>query len=372
MGILSCDIVSNLSDVPHCVHYKGFATERVNVKKTSVLEQHEVDSMTICLGLEGTAHSFGAGIVTSEGEVLSNVWDMLQPEEGGIHPREASQHHANLGPGLIRRAIEEAGISPSQIDIIAFSQGPGLGPCLRTTATMARSLSLLLNAPLIGVNHCVAHIEIGSLESRFEDPVTVYVSGGNSQVIAFAGGRYRTFGETLDIAIGNMLDAFGRYANMQFPAGPKVEQLAKTGSEYHALPYSVKGMDVSYSGMLTAAKRLLDEGVPLSDICYSIQETSFGMLAEIAERAIAHTKKHEILLTGGVARNDRLTEMLEGVADRHDARFHRVSPPLAGDQGAMIAWTGILQYQSGDILEVESSQVLPKWRTDEQDIRWKP
>ncbi len=327
--------------------------------------------MTICLGLEGTAHSFGAGIVTSNGEVLSNVWDMLQPAEGGIHPREASQHHANLGPDLIKQSLEKANIPSSDIDLIAFSQGPGLGPCLRTTATMARTLSLKLGVPLVGVNHCVAHIEIGILESAFRDPVTVYVSGGNSQVIAFAGGRYRTFGETLDIAIGNMLDVFGRHAGMRFPAGPKVEKLAQSGSTYHSLPYSVKGMDISFSGMLTAARRLIEEGVSLPDICFSIQETAFGMLAEIAERAIAHTKKKEILLTGGVARNSRLTEILEGVSHRHSSKFHRVSPSLAGDQGAMIAWTGLLQYSSGDTIEVPFSKVLPKWRTDEQDIGWR-
>jgi N6-L-threonylcarbamoyladenine synthase/protein kinase Bud32 len=327
--------------------------------------------MTICLGIEGTAHSFGAGVVSSEGEVLSNVWDMLQPKEGGIHPREASQHHADLGPKIIKNALDDAEIGMQDIDMVAFSQGPGLGPCLRTTATMARTLSLRLGVPLIGVNHCVAHIEIGCLESNFQDPVTVYVSGGNSQVIAFAGGRYRTFGETLDIAIGNMLDVFGRHAGMQFPAGPIVEQQAKLGENYHPLPYSVKGMDVSYSGMLTASRRLFTEEVPIPDICYSIQETAFGMLAEIAERAVAHTKKNELLLTGGVARNNRLTEILEGVAERHDASFHRVSPPLAGDQGAMIAWTGILQHDSGDILEVATSKVRPKWRTDEQDIGWK-
>jgi tRNA A37 threonylcarbamoyltransferase TsaD len=150
-----------------------------------------------------------------------------------------------------------------------------------------------------------------------------------------------------------------------------VEKLAKEGSEYHVLPYSVKGMDLSYSGMLTAARRLFSENVLMPDICYSIQETAFGMLAEIAERAIAHTKKSEMLLTGGVARNNRLTEILQGVADRHGVRFHRVSPPLAGDQGAMIAWTGILQFQAGNTLDIATSQVLPKWRTDEQDIGWK-
>ena len=323
-----------------------------------------------CLGIEGTAHSFGAGIVTSEGKVLSNEWDMLK-DRGGIHPREASRHHSELGPGIIKNAVQKAGINFQDINLIAFSRGPGLGPCLRTTATIARTLSLKLAVPLVDVNHCVAHIEIGCLESSFDDPVTVYVSGGNTQVIAFAGGRFRTFGETLDIAIGNMLDVLARELGMPFPGGPVVEREARNGRNFYDLPYSVKGMDLSYSGMLTAAKKLHSEGVSISDICYSVQETSFGMLAEIAERAIAHTKKNELLLTGGVARNNRLTEILSGVAKRHEAMFHRVSPSLAGDQGAMIAWNGILQYESGRRIKVEDSHVLPKWRTDDQDILWR-
>lgn len=325
----------------------------------------------VCLGLEGTAHSFGAGIVKSDGTILANEWDMLKPSQGGIHPREASRHHSDFGPEIISRAIESARIGYEDISLIAFSRGPGLGPCLRTTATMARTLALKLDIPLVDVNHCVAHIEIGCLESKFEDPVTVYVSGGNTQVIAFAGGRFRTFGETLDIAIGNMLDVLGRHLGMDFPAGPLIEKRAKDGSNYHSLPYSVKGMDLSYSGMLTASKKLFSDGVSIPDICLSVQETAFGMLAEIAERALAHTKKDELLLTGGVARNDRLTEILSGVSERHGAQFHRVSSSLAGDQGAMIAWNGILQYRSGHELKVRSSHILPKWRTDEQDILWR-
>lgn len=325
----------------------------------------------ICLGLEGTAHSFGAAIVTNQGKILSNNWDMFSPSEGGIHPREASRHHSELGPDIIKDAIEDAGIRFQDIDLIAFSRGPGLGPCLRATATIARTLALKRKVPLVGVNHCVAHIEIGRLESGFRDPVTVYVSGGNTQIIAFAGQCYRTFGETLDIAVGNMLDAFGREAGMRFPAGPRIEQESLNTTRYHPLPYSVKGMDVSYTGLLTAAQRLLFEGVPLAEVCFSIQETAFGMLVEIAERAIAHTKKNELLLTGGVAQNNRLNDMLNGVAKRHNVSFQRVSPSLAGDQGAMIAWTGILQYNAGDSLEVADSHILPKWRTDDQDIFWR-
>jgi universal protein Kae1 len=344
----------------------------IDVSLASKIQWPRVTIMSlICLGLEGTAHSFGAGIVTSEGTILANIWDMLKPTHGGIHPREASRHHSDLGPSIIQRALEAARIEYTDIDLIAFSRGPGLGPCLRTTATMARTLSIRLDIPLVDVNHCVAHIEIGNLESGFKDPVTVYVSGGNTQIIAFAGGRFRTFGETLDIAIGNMLDVLGRHLGMPFPAGPLIEKKAAEGNTFHSLPYSVKGMDISYSGMLTAARKLFSEGTQISDICFSVQETAFGMLAEIAERALAHTKKGELLLTGGVARNNRLTEILEGVSERHGVQFHRVSPPLAGDQGAMIAWNGILQYVSGHEISVNCSHVLPKWRTDEQDIQWR-
>lgn len=276
-----------------------------------------------------------------------------------------------IGPSLIMKSLEDAKVSLREIDLIAFSRGPGLGPCLRTVATMARALACTLSVPLVGVNHCVAHVEIGCLESGFIDPVTVYVSGGNTQIIALAGGRFRTFGETLDIAIGNMLDSLGRNMGMRFPAGPKIEQEALRGRNYIELPYSVKGMDLSYSGMLTAATRLHETGVPIEDICFSVQETAFGMLAEVTERAVAHTGKKEVLLTGGVARNKRLSQMLSGVADRHHSRFHVVSPPLAGDQGAMIAWTGLLQYCAGDRLEVSRSHVLPRWRTDEQEVFWR-
>ena len=131
---------------------------------------------TVCLGLEGTAHSFGAGLVTSEGKVLSNEWDMLKPDEGGIHPREASRHHSELGPKIVQEAVSNAGIGFHDIDLIAFSRGPGLGPSLRTTATIARTIALNLGVPLVDVNHCVAHIEIGCLESKFQDPVTVYAN----------------------------------------------------------------------------------------------------------------------------------------------------------------------------------------------------
>jgi len=238
------------------------------------------------LGIEGTAHTVGVGIVDDRCRVLANVYDMVKPEKGGIHPREAANHHAEMVVPLIRKAADIAGIGLQDLDLIAFSQGPGLGPCLRTVATAARALALSLDIPILGVNHCVAHLEIGRGVTDAKDPVLLYVSGGNTQVIAFARGRYRVFGETLDIGIGNMLDKFARECGLAFPGGPILEKLARDGRTLLSLPYSVKGMDVAFSGMLTAALALRKQGASIEDLAFSIQEVAFAMLTEVTERAM--------------------------------------------------------------------------------------
>lgn len=244
------------------------------------------------------------------------------------------------------------------------------GPCLRNTAVAARTLALVAEVPLIGVNHCVAHIEIGRLVSNVEDAVTLYVSGGNTIVAAYSEGRYRVFGETLDIPVGNLLDAFARTAGLQHPGGPKIENLARKGRQFIELPYTVKGMDLSYSGLLTAVTIKLQEN-RLEDLCFSLQEVAFSMLTEVTERALAHTEKPAVLLTGGVAANKRLQEMLRSIAEEHNATFHVVPHKFSGDNGTMIAWTGMLQYKHGEILEIEDSMVRPKWRLDEVDVVWR-
>jgi N6-L-threonylcarbamoyladenine synthase len=125
----------------------------------------------IALGVESTADNLGIGIVTSGKEVLANVIDVHVPEEGGIHPREAARHHSDEMGNAIRRALDTAGVSVDDIDIIAFAQGPGLGPCLRTGATSARALAAYLGKPLVGVNHCVAHVEVGRMATGPAHPI---------------------------------------------------------------------------------------------------------------------------------------------------------------------------------------------------------
>jgi universal protein Kae1 len=328
-----------------------------------------------CLGIESTADDFSVGISTGEGDIIANMSDGYIPKEGGIHPREAARHHSKVASEVLDNALGQAGIEPSDLGLIAFAQGPGLGPCLRTGATVARALAAYLDIPLVGVNHSIAHIEIGKLETKAKDPVTLYVSGGNTIISAFNSGKYRIFGETLDIALGNCLDVFSREAGLKHrkgtPLGAALEKLALGGKNLISLPYVVKGMDVSFSGLLTAATNLLKQKkYRLQDLCYSIQEHAFAMVCEVTERALAHTEKKDILLTGGVAANKRLQYMLSLIAEDHGVTFNTVPLKFATDNGAMIAWTGILAYRNGIITPIEKSMVKLKWRLDRVDIPW--
>ncbi|MBD3207447.1 N(6)-L-threonylcarbamoyladenine synthase Kae1 [Candidatus Bathyarchaeota archaeon] len=326
----------------------------------------------IALGIESTADNLGIGIVSTDKKVYANILDVHVPPEGGIHPREAARHHSEKLGETLQKALDEASLKSSEIDLIAFAQGPGLGPCLRTGATGARALAGYLDKPLIGVNHCVAHIEIGRMATGASDPLTLYVSGGNTIVSGYESGRYRIFGETLDIAVGNCLDTFAREAGLEYPGGPAVERLARKGNKLIPLPYVVKGMDLSYSGLLTSVIGEYRTGkYPIEDLCYSLQETAYAMLGEITERALAHTAKPELLLTGGVAANKRLSGIVRDIAEEHGAIPYIVPIRLAADNGAMIAWTGLIAYNAGRRTEISSSYVNPNWRMDQVEIPWK-
>ncbi len=330
----------------------------------------------LCLGIEGTAHTFGVGIVSSDGEIIAEAKSSYIPPLGrGIQPREASQHHSRVADEVLKEAFDKSGVKPREIDLIAFSQGPGLGPCLRTAATVARALSVYLDKPLVGVNHLVAHIEIGRLISKAKDPLILILSGGTTQILGYEDGRYRVFGETLDITLANCIDTFARETGIvdvgnPWP-GPAFDKVASKGRNYINLPYTVKGMDLQFSGLLTAALKMFREkGASLEDLCFSLQETALSMVVEVVERALAQTGKREVLLTGGFARNQRIRDMIREMVKLHDAALHVVPHEYATDNGVMIAWTGILAYENGLRLSVEDSLVKPKWRIEDVQIVW--
>ncbi len=332
----------------------------------------------VIIGVESTAHTFSFGLVTEEGITRKSYSALYRPEEGGIHPREAADHHSNLASELISRLIEEENIVSNDVRAIAFSQGPGLGPCLRIGANVSRALSEKWEIPLVGVNHCVAHIEIGRNQTGCIDPVLLYVSGGNTQVIARAGDRYQVLGETLDIGIGNMLDKFARTQGLAFPGGPKIEQLAREWHELNPeadvdlveLPYSVQGMDLNFSGLLNAAIQKVNEGFELGAVCWSLQEHAFSACIEVAERALAHTGKSELLLGGGVACNERIREMTRIMCEQRGAVGTWPEKQYCIDNGTMIAELGRRMLETNNSTNLASSAVNPSLRTDHTIVTW--
>tara|TARA_Y100000031_G_C8202953_1_gene377162 strand:+ start:243 stop:1223 length:981 start_codon:yes stop_codon:yes gene_type:complete len=325
----------------------------------------------ICLGIESTAHTFGCGIIDDKGKVYSNVKDSYITEKGGINPTYAKIHHDEVKEKVIENALDNAGLKLKDIDLVSFSQGPGIGPCLWVGTNKAVEIAKKNNIPIVGVNHCIAHLEIGKLLTSAKDPVLLYTSGANTQIIAYEAGKYRIFGETLDQGIGNFIDAFARHIGLGFPGGPKIEKLALMGKDYIEIPYVVKGMDVSFSGILTNLKRKYDsKQYKVEDLCFSLQETVFAMMVEVAERAIAHCGKDELVLGGGVAYNKRLQEMSKIMCKERSGKFFVPYNDVLQDNGLMIAWQGILQRKQAT-RKYSGMDIKPYERTDDVKVNWR-
>ncbi|KAJ4250584.1 putative tRNA threonylcarbamoyladenosine biosynthesis protein kae1 [Fusarium torreyae] len=339
-------------------------------------------SSYIALGCEGSANKLGIGVILhtpTETKILSNLRDtFVSPPGTGFLPKDTAAHHRAHFVRLAREALAEARITPTDVDCICYTKGPGMGAPLNSVAVAARALSLLWDRPLVGVNHCVGHIEMGRYITGAENPVVLYVSGGNSQVIAYAEQRYRIFGETLDIAVGNCLDRFARTLEISNDPAPgyNIEQLAKKGSKLLDIPYAVKGMDCSFSGILASADALaaqMKAGADFTpeDLCFSLQETVFAMLVEITERAMAHVGSSQVLIVGGVGCNERLQEMMGHMARERGGSVYATDERFCIDNGIMIAHAGLLAYETGFRTSLEESTCTQRFRTDEVFIKWR-
>ncbi len=334
----------------------------------------------IILGLEGSANKLAVGVLR-DSEILSNERKtFITPPGQGFLPRETAEHHRKHILELIKRAMEIASVSASDIGLIAFTKGPGMGGPLQSVAFVARMLSQMWHAPIIGVNHCIAHIEMGRSVTGFTSPAVLYVSGGNTQVISFARGRYCVFGETIDIAMGNLLDRVARLLNISNDPSPgfNIEQRARSGTRYLSLPYTVKGMDVSFSGILNAVQDIIAApprpGRPawtVEDICYSVQETAFSMLVEVTERVMAHCGQQSVLVVGGVGCNVRLQEMLGAMAGQRGGELGAMDQRYCIDNGAMIGYLGGVMHQAGIRHTLEDTTVTQRFRTDSVDAVWR-
>jgi N6-L-threonylcarbamoyladenine synthase len=326
------------------------------------------------LAIESTAHTFGVAVLDFDKNILANLTSSWVSKSGGMIPIEVRKHHKKVSEKLFKQALKKANITEEKIEIIALSTAPGLAPCLLEGMKFAKKLATKLQIPIVGVNHCIAHLEIGEITGA-KDPVLIYASGANTQIIAYEAGKYRIFGETLDLGIGNFIDTIGRYFKLGFPGGPKIEKLAKAckrKNELIELAYSVKGMDVSFSGIQTQIKNLYDKKVPIEDLAYSLQETVFAMLTEVAERALAHTGKKELLLGGGVACNTRLKEMCKIMCEKRGVKFFYPQKHFLVDNAAMIGYLGLKMHKKGlSESNLEKIDIKPRERTDEVQVIWK-
>ena len=334
--------------------------------------------MVCVIGFEGSANKISVGIVR-DGEVLSNPRrTYITPAGQGFLPSDTARHHRQHVLTVLREALDEAGLTPAQLDGVAYTKGPGMGAPLASVAVVARTVAQLWSLPILGVNHCIGHIEMGRLITGAENPTVLYVSGGNTQVIAYSEQRYRIFGETIDIAIGNCLDRFARVINVSNDPSPgyNIEQLARKGTKYLALPYAVKGMDVSLSGILSfieeRSARLLQDGTyTKEDLCFSLQETIFAMMIEITERAMAHCGSSEVLIVGGVGCNLRLQEMMGIMCEERGAKLFATDMRFCIDNGAMIAQAGWEMLGAGMVTPWEETAITQRFRTDDMLVKWR-
>ncbi|DBA95926.1 TPA: Gcp2p [Trebouxia sp. C0004] len=306
------------------------------------------------------------------------AYSYITPPGQGFLPRETAIHHQEHILDLVKEALQIADIKATDISCIAYTKGPGMGGPLLSCAVVARMLSLMWKVPIVGVNHCVGHIEMGRVVTGAQDPVVLYVSGGNTQVIAYADKRYRIFGETIDIAVGNCLDKFARVLHLSNDPSPgyNIEQLAKQGSKFVQLPYVVKGMDVSFSGLLSfvsdAASKMIKKGEATpADLCFSLQETIFAMLIEITERAMAHCGKKDVLIVGGVGCNERLQDMMKIMASERGGMLYAIDERYCIDNGAMIAWPGLLAFKAGQVTDLADTTCTQRYRTDDVYVQWR-
>lgn len=326
------------------------------------------------LGIECTAHTFGIAILDIKSKkFLCNLRDLFTTERGGLIPSELGKHHKKVSRPLFKKALQETKIRKEELIAIAFSNAPGLAPSLKAGMEFAKELSRELNIPLILVNHCIAHLEIGETTGA-KDPVLLYASGANTQIIAYEGNKYRIFGETLDLGVGNFIDTFARHVGFGFPGGPKIQEAAKKGNKFIELPYSIKGMDVSFSGIQTKLKQLFEKGESLEDLSFSLQETVFSMLVEAAERAIAHTGKKELVLGGGVACNSRFQEMAKKMCEQRGVKYFCPEKEFLVDNAGMIAYLGLKMFNKGIFFETKDLDKVdfdPRERTDIVEVKWR-
>ena len=319
----------------------------------------------------------GGGVPSLLAHALHSQIDMHRAY-GGVVPELASRDHIRRVLPLTKQVMEDAGKSLQDVDVVAFTRGPGLAGALLVGAGVACALGAALDKPVLGVHHLEGHLLSPFLS---EDPpefpfVALLVSGGHTQLMRVDGvGRYEILGETIDDAAGEAFDKSAKVMGLPYPGGPVLSKLAESGDpEAFKLPRPLLhsgDLDFSFAGLktavLTQAKKLGDElEARKADLAASAQAAIVEVLVKKTLNALKQTGMNRVVVAGGVGANKQLREQLNRECAKRKIRVHYPELHLCTDNGAMIAMAAAMRMQAGQQQadKTYSFDVKPRWPLD--------
>ena len=329
------------------------------------------------LGIETSCDETGIAVYDDEQGLLSHeLYSQvkLHADYGGVVPELASRDHVRKIVPLIQKALDDAGTQGSDLDGIAFTQGPGLIGALLVGTSVGRALAYAWNVPAVGVHHMEGHLLAPMLEDNAPafPFVALLVSGGHSMLVKVEGiGRYEVLGESIDDAAGEAFDKTAKLLGLDYPGGPLLAKLAESGEPGHyqfPRPMTDRpGLDFSFSGLKTFAANTIRAAEDLSqsqaNIAYAFQEAVVDTLMIKCKRALKQTGLKRLVIAGGVSANKQLREAMRGMMGELKGEVFYPSLAYCTDNGAMIAYAGMQRLKAGEFTPL-SAKAVPRWPLD--------
>lgn len=326
------------------------------------------------LGIETSCDETGIAIYDDEAGLLANqLYSQvkLHADYGGVVPELASRDHVRKTVPLIQAALKEAGLEPQQIDAVAYTAGPGLVGALLVGATIGRALAFAWKVPAVPVHHMEGHLLAPMLEQNPpEFPfVALLVSGGHTQLISVTGvGEYELLGESIDDAAGEAFDKTAKLLGLDYPGGPMLSKMAQQGTAGRfTFPRPMTdrpGLDFSFSGLKTFAANTIranpDDAQTRADIARAFEDAVVDTLSIKCKRALDQTSFKRLVIAGGVSANRTLREQMAIMMQKRGGEVFYARPEFCTDNGAMIAYAGMVRLKGGTRGELSVS-VRPRW-----------